>query len=435
MSSVAIAHAATGLRGSIDVPGDKSIAHRALLLGAIADGDTVIRGFPGGADNLATLAACRRLGVVIDEQGAKVVVHGRGWAGLVAPTATLDCANSGTTMRLLAGVLAGRPFPSRLDGDASLRRRPMRRVLDPLSLMGATIHAEGADGRAPLAVEGGTLHSAAHELPVASAQVKSALILAALQATGETTIAEPAPSRDHTERMIRAFGGRLDVQAGRVVVRGPQQLRGASVALPGDLSSAAFLIVAALIVPGSNLEVRNVGLNPTRTGVLDALTAMGAQLEVSRLPAADGGEPIGTIRARTAALRGTRIAGEMLVRAIDEFPILCIAAACATGRTEFADAAELRVKESDRIATMAEVLRTLGASVEERADGLVIEGQATLGGGRIASGGDHRVAMAATVAGLMSRTGVTIEDAGCADVSFPGFYESMARLTASVARA
>jgi len=430
MSSVSVVPAATGLRGAVEVPGDKSIAHRALMLGAIADGDTVIRGFPGGADNLATLAACRGLGVPIEEHGSEILIHGHGWDGLVAPPTTLDCGNSGTTMRLLAGLLAGRPFPSRLDGDASLRRRPMRRVLEPLGRMGATIRAEGTAGGAPLVVEGGLLHPTTHELAVASAQVKSALILAALQAHGETSITEPARSRDHTERMIRAFGGRLDVRAEQVVVSGPQQLRGTTVSLPGDLSSAAFLIVAALVVPGSDLELRHVGLNPTRTGVLDVLAAMGAELDVSPTPAAETGEPVGTIRARTATLRGTRIAGEMLVRAIDEFPILCIAAACASGRTEFADAAELRVKESDRIATMAEMLRTLGATVEERPDGLVVEGPATFGGGRIASGGDHRVAMAATVAGLISRAGVTIEDAACADVSFPGFYETMARLTA-----
>ncbi len=430
MSSVRIARAGAGLRGAVEVPGDKSIAHRALMLGSIADGDTILHGFPGGADNLATLAACRQLGVQIDERGSEIRIHGRGWRGVAQPTRTLDCGNSGTTMRLLAGLLAGRPFASRLDGDASLRHRPMRRVLDPLGKMGANIRAEGAAGSAPLAIDGGVLHPATHELAVASAQVKSALILAALQAEGETIIAEPARSRDHTERMIRAFGGRLEVQGQRVAVFGPQQLRGTSVVLPGDLSSAAFLIVAALVVPGSDLELRSVGLNPTRTGILDVLAAMGADLEVSHTPAAGSDEPRGTIRVRSAALRGTRIAGEMLVRAIDEFPILCIAAACATGRTEFADAAELRVKESDRIATMTEVLRTLGASVEERPDGLIVEGPVGFGGGRIASGGDHRVAMAATVAGLISRTGVTIEDAACADVSFPGFYDTVARLTA-----
>jgi 3-phosphoshikimate 1-carboxyvinyltransferase len=429
--TVTVAAARAGVHGSITVPGDKSIAHRALLLAAVAEGTSRVRGFPGGADNRATLDACRRLGVRIEERGDEVSVEGRGWDGLRAPTDTIDCANSGTSMRLLAGVLAARPFRSRLDGDASLRRRPMARVIAPLTQMGAAIRSEGGDDRAPLVIDGATLRALTHVLPVASAQVKSALILAGLQTAGETRIEEPARSRDHTERMLRVFGGRIAVDGRRLVVPGPQTLRAATIDLPGDFSSAAFPLVAALVVPGSEVSVRGVGLNPSRTGLLDALRAMGAELEVEATGDAAAGEPSGTIRARSQTLRGARIGGELLLRAIDEFPILCLAAACATGRTEFTDAAELRVKESDRIAAMVTLLRQLGAAVEERPAGLVVHGGAPLQGGRIDALGDHRVAMTAAIAGLVSRDGVTIDGAACAAVSYPGFYEMVAGLAAT----
>jgi 3-phosphoshikimate 1-carboxyvinyltransferase len=425
MSTVTIAPAARGLRGTFTVPGDKSIAHRALLLGAIARGATRISGFAGGADNRATLAACEALGVRITVRDGVVDVEGAGWDGLRAPAATIDCANSGTTIRFLTGVLAGRPFASRLDGDASLRRRPMRRVLEPLARMGATIVAEGADGRPPLRVEGTSLTGAAHVLPIASAQVKSALLLAGLQARGRTTVEEPAASRDHTERMLLDFGAQIARAERAIAVDGPQELRGTSVDLPGDFSSAAFLIVAALLVPDSTLRLEAVGVNPTRTGLLDVLRVMGATVDVE-LDAASGAEPRGALTVRAQPLRGARIDGELLLRAIDEFPVLCVAAACAEGRTELRDASELRVKESDRIATMAETLRRLGASVEELPDGLVIEGPTRFAGATIASRGDHRIAMAAAVAGLAASAPVTILDAACADVSFPGFYDLLA---------
>ena len=432
MRTRTIAPAARGLRGDVAVPGDKSIAHRGLLLGAVAEGTTVLRGFPGGADNQATMAACRTLGVRIETAGGEVAVHGAGWEGLRAPAAVIDCANSGTTMRLLAGVLAGRPFTSRLDGDASLRRRPMRRVIEPLARMGASIASAGGEGRPPLLVTGRPLHGVAHVLPIASAQVKSALLLAGLQATGTTSVEEPGPSRDHTERLLGAFGGGVRRSGLRATVIGPRTLRAATVDLPGDFSSAAFLIVAALIVPGSEVRIRGVGLNPTRTGLLDVLAAMGAELEIEAEGGDAGAEPRGTVVARSAALAGTRVGGELLLRAIDEFPILCVAAACARGRTELADAAELRVKESDRIAAMAALLRALGGRVEERPDGLVIEGGYGLGGGRVDAAGDHRVAMAAAVAAVASRDGVTIAGADAADVSFPGFYARLAELAGRV---
>ena len=429
MSNVTITPATRGLRGSFAVPGDKSIAHRALLLGAIARGTTVVHGFAGGADNRATLAACEALGIAVAADDGVLRIDGHGWDGLRAPTATIDCRNSGTTMRLLVGVLAGRPFVSRLTGDASLRRRPMRRVLEPLERMGATIVAEGDDGRAPLRIEGHPLHGAAHVLPIASAQVKSAILLAGLQASGTTTVEEPAVSRDHTERMLVDFGTQVQCAGRTVTLAGAQELRGATVQLPGDFSSAAFLVVAALVVPGSELRLTGVGVNPTRTGLLDVLAAMGAQVTV--LPEAGGGaEPRATLVVRSAPLRAARIGGELLLRAIDEFPILCVAAACADGRTELRDAAELRVKESDRIAVMAETLTRLGAKVEELADGLVIEGPARLGGASIDPRGDHRIAMAAAVAALVASAPVTITDAACADVSFPGFYDLLARASA-----
>jgi 3-phosphoshikimate 1-carboxyvinyltransferase len=423
--SITIAPAARGLAGTFAVPSDKSIAHRALLFGAIAEGTTTITGFQGGRDNRATLAACRALGVAIEEQGETLRVEGRGFAGLRAPAAAIDCENSGTTMRLLTGVLAGRPFTSRLVGDASLMRRPMRRVIDPLGRMGASITSEPGDGRAPLRIEGRALHAATHTLAVASAQVKSAILLAGLQAPGTTRVDEPVRSRDHTERMLRDFGVRLASEERWVALDGPQELRAVAVTLPGDFSSAAFLIVAATLVPGSELTLTGVGLNPTRTGLLDSLAAMGAAIEV--VPTGQGAEPVGTLIVRHRALHAIRIAGDLLVRSIDEFPILCIAAACAEGTTEIRDAAELRVKESDRVAVMATMLRDLGVGVEELPDGLVITGGAALRGARVDPHDDHRIAMAAAIAGVVGGAPVVIDDPGCAEVSFPGFYALLAR--------
>ena len=429
MSTITVAPAARGLRGSLPVPSDKSIAHRAALFGAIADGTTEIRGFQGGRDNRATLAACRALGVEIREHGDTLTLAGRGFEGLRCATEAIDCENSGTTMRMLAGVLAGRPFASRLTGDASLLRRPMRRIIEPLARMGASIVSEPGDGRAPLHIDGRALHAAGHVLTIASAQVKSAILLAGLQAEGVTSVEEPARSRDHTERMLRAFGVELGVHERTVTLRGPQRLTAEAIVLPGDFSSAAFMIVAALLVTRSDLVVTGVGVNPTRTGLLDALAAMGAAITLE--PEDHGAaEPVGTLRVRHSALTATRIGGELMVRSIDEFPILCIAAARADGTTEIRDAAELRVKESDRIAVMAALLRDLGVTVEELPDGLAISGPAALGGARIDPEGDHRIAMAAAIAGLAGRGGVAIVDAECAEVSYPGFYETLATATA-----
>jgi 3-phosphoshikimate 1-carboxyvinyltransferase len=388
MTTMTIAPAARGLRGTLAVPSDKSIAHRALLFGAIARGTTTITGFQGGRDNLATLAVCRALGVPIAARGEMVQIDGSGFDGLRAAAGDLDCENSGTTMRLLTGILAGRPFPSRLVGDASLLQRPMRRVIEPLGRMGAVIVSEPGDGRAPLRIEGRTLHAADHRLAVASAQVKSAILLAGLQAAGTTRVSEPAVSRDHSERMLRTFGATVEVADRAVAVPGPQALQATTVALPGDFSSAAFLVVAALLVPGSDLRIRGVGVNPTRTGLLDVLAAMGARIDVE-CDADVGTEPVGALVVRHQPLRATRVAGDLLVRSIDEFPILCIAAASAEGTTEIRDAQELRVKESDRVAVMAQMLRDLGVAVEEFPDGLAITGPVRFQGARIDPRGDR----------------------------------------------
>ncbi len=425
MTSRTVAPATRGLRGRLTVPSDKSIAHRALLFGAIAHGTTTVRGFQGGRDNRATLAVCRALGVAIDECGEELRITGGGFEGLRAAAGDLDCENSGTTMRLLTGVLAGSAFTSRLVGDGSLLRRPMRRVIEPLGRMGAHIVSEPGGGCAPLRIEGRALHGEGHTLPVASAQVKSAIVLAGLQASGLTRVEEPVRSRDHTERMLVDFGASLRSDDRAVELVGPQRLHGAAFDLPGDFSSAAFLLVAATLVPGSELTLTGVGLNPTRTGLLDALTAMGAAIDV--VPESGGAEPVGSLVVRHRPLRAIRIDGDLLVRSIDEFPILCIAAACAEGTTEIRDAAELRVKESDRVAVMAEMLRDLGVAVEELPDGLVVTGPATLAGARVDPRGDHRIAMAAAVAGLAGTAPVVIDDPECAEVSFPGFYATLAK--------
>ena len=422
------------LRGEITVPGDKSITHRALLLGALADGTTEIAGALDGEDCRATARAVAALGVSVDAApGAPVWrVGGRGLGGLAEPPDVLDCGNSGTSMRLLAGVLAGQPFLAILTGDASLRRRPMRRVVEPLIQMGAQCWGRQGGAYPPLAIRGGSLRGIDITLPVASAQVKSALLLAGLWAGGPVCVTEPALSRDHTERMLGAFGVRLDRQGTTVRLAPGQALRAAPVHVPGDISSAAFFVVAALVVPGSDLVIRGVGLNPTRTGLLDALREMGGDIAVA--PREEGGgEPMGDLRVRASRLRGTRIAGAMIPRLIDEIPALTLAAACAEGTTRIADAAELRVKEVDRIAALAGELGRLGARVDEEPDGLTIHGlgaggAAGLTGAVCRSRGDHRMAMVLAVAGLVARGETVVHETECIETSFPGFTERLAHL-------
>ena len=405
------------LRGRVRVPGDKSISHRAALIGALARGDTVIHHFLRADDCLHTVSCLRALGVGIEDEGSRLIVRGMGprWR---APMTPLDAGNSGTTMRLLAGILAGQPFQTELTGDASLRTRPVDRIVEPLSRMGARIVASG-DGRfPPLRITGGSLRGITYTLPVASAQVKSAVLLAGLLAEGPTTVVEPTPTRDHTERMLAAFGAPIRRDGDRVSVTAAA-LQGHEVRICGDISSAAFLLAAAAAMPGSELTVEHVGLNPTRTGFLDVLRALGAEADV-RQTGEDAGEPVGAVTVRGQRLRGVRIGGSLIPRVIDELPVLCVIATAAEGETVISDAAELRVKESDRIAVIARGLRALGGEVEERPDGLTVYGS-RLHGGRVGSAGDHRIAMAFAVAGLLAGGPVTVEGAESIAVSFPEF--------------
>ncbi len=411
---------AAALHGRLRVPGDKSISHRSIMLGALAEGETRISGFLEGADALATLAAFRRMGVEIAGPSAgEVRVKGVGIRGLQAPDGPLDMGNSGTSMRLLAGLLAGQSFPVTLIGDASLTRRPMRRVTEPLGLMGARIQtSEG--GTAPLLIEpAGALAGIAYPMPVASAQVKSSLLLAGLYAAGETCVSQPAPTRDHTERMLTGFGYSVRRTANRVCLTGGGRLTGCRLQVPADISSAAFFLVGASIAPGSDLVLEGVGINPTRAGVINILRAMGADIELLDRRTA-GGEPVADIRVRHAPLRGIVIAPDQVPLAIDEFPALFIAAACAAGETLLTGAEELRVKESDRIQVMADGLAALGVAAEPRPDGIRITG-GPIGSGTVDAHGDHRIAMAFAMAGL--RAGGPIEVLDCANVetSFPGF--------------
>lgn len=421
-----VATPGTALRGDLAIPGDKSVSHRAVMLAAIAEGESRIDGFLEAADTRATAAIFRQLGVAIEipEDGVRIV-HGVGMHGLHAAREALDCGNAGTAMRLLAGLLAAQAFDSELVGDASLGRRPMRRVIEPLQAMGARIDA--SDGHAPLRIHGGRpLQGREHALPVASAQVKSALLLAGLWADGETVVREPRPTRDYTERMLAAFGAEVSRAPGRAAVHGGQRLVATDLRVPADFSSAAFFIVAASLVPGSELRLREVGVHPRRTGLLRVLRAMGADLEL--VPCAGpgrAGEPLADIVVRHAPLHGVDVPLGVVPDMIDEFPVLCIAAAAARGDTRIRGAAELRVKESDRIAAMASGLRTLGIAVEETPDGAVVRG-GTLQGGTVHSHADHRIAMAFAVAGQLARAPVRIAEVGNVATSFPGF-EVLAR--------
>jgi len=409
------------LHGELRVPGDKSVSHRALMLSAIAEGTSRIHGFLEGEDTRATAAVLSKLGVRIETPSSGVrVVHGVGLQGLRGSSEPLDCGNAGTGMRLLTGLLAGQAFDSELVGDASLSKRPMRRVTDPLTQMGARI--DSRDGLPPLIVHGGqAMRGIRYELPVASAQVKSALLLAGLYSEGVTEIIEPHPTRDYTERMLAAFDWPIDFSPGHASLEGGHTLHATDVEVPADFSSAAFFLVAASIVPGSHLRLPAVGLNPRRTGLLYALRLMGANIVIES-PRESGGEPVGDLVVRYAPLHGIELPESLVPDMIDEFPVLFIAAAVATGTTTIRGAAELRVKESDRIATMATGLRALGASIEETPDGAIIHG-GKLGGGSVQSHLDHRIAMSFAVAGLVAEAPVRINDCSHVATSFPGFLE------------
>ena len=421
------------LTGRISVPGDKSISHRAALLGATATGVTEVVGFLEGQDCLGTLRAVAALGAEVTRKGpGHYRIQGVGADGFSEPGDVVDCGNSGTTARLLLGILAGQPFTTVLTGDESLRRRPMSRVVEPLIRMGARVIGRRGGGCLPLAIAGARpLQPIRHVSPVASAQVKSAVLLAGLWASGPVSVTEPALSRDHTERMLRAFGGALDVDGTTVTVASGRPLAGQLCRVPGDMSSAAFFLVAGLLAGEGSVRIEDVGVNPTRTGVLDVLGAMGATLDVE--PGSADGEPMAHITARPSGLRGTQVEGPLVPRAIDELPILAVAAACAEGATVVRDAAELRLKESDRIRALATEFGKMGVAVEERPDGFRIEGRRTAGpvfrgGDRVSSWGDHRLAMALVVAGLQADGPTVVEDVDCIATSNPDFVAACVRL-------
>ncbi|WP_049414998.1 3-phosphoshikimate 1-carboxyvinyltransferase [Stenotrophomonas maltophilia] len=416
-----IARKGQPLQGSLTIPGDKSVSHRSVMFAALADGTSHIEGFLEGEDTRATARIFSQLGVRIETPSpSQRVVHGVGIDGLKAPDAPLDCGNAGTGMRLLAGLLAGQSFDCTLIGDESLSGRPMRRVTGPLSLMGARIDTQD-DGTPPLHVHGGqTLHGIDFASPVASAQVKSAVLLAGLYAQGETCVTEPHPTRDYTERMLSAFGVDIAFSPGKARLRGGQRLRATDIVVPADFSSAAFYLVAASIIPGSELRLKQVGLNPRRTGLLHALRLMGADITEEN-PAEQGGEPVADLVVRYAPLKGARIPETLVPDMIDEFPALFVAAAAAEGQTVVSGAAELRVKESDRLAAMATGLRALGMQVDETEDGATLHGGVRLGSGTIESHGDHRIAMAFAIAGQISDGEVRINDIANVATSFPDF--------------
>jgi 3-phosphoshikimate 1-carboxyvinyltransferase len=426
------------LRGSVRVPGDKSISHRALLLAAIAEGTSRVEGFLPAGDCLATLRSVRALGIGVEEHSqTTLIVHGRGLHGLQEPDDVLDCGRSGTTMRLLAGILAGQRFTSLLTGDAQLRRRPMGRIVEPLRRMGATVLGREDGRRPPLALRGGDLRGIDYELPVASAQLKSALLLAGLYASGPTTLHVPGPARDHTERMLIAMGGKLEIRDWRLEIEPGGPLQPQDIVVPGDLSSAAFLVVAATLVPGSEITIEGVGVNPTRTGLLDVLQGMGADI-ARKNERIVSGEPVADLTIRAAELHGVEVSGTMVVRAIDELPVLAVAATQARGQTVLRDAAELRVKETDRIATTVQELRLLGAEIEPQPDGFFVCGPTPLHspatecvvgtGASVRSHGDHRLAMALTVAGLVASGETVVQNTDCIADSYPAFEGTLKKL-------
>lgn len=417
-----------GLRGTLTVPGDKSISHRSIMFGSLAEGDTVITGFLYGDDCLSTVAAFRNMGIAIDVTDEKIVVHGKGLYGLTEPENCIDVGNSGTTIRLISGLLAGQPFYTVLTGDDSIRKRPMGRVIKPLSLMGAQIAGRKENTLAPLAIQGTKLKAISYQSPVASAQVKSAILLAGLYADGWTEVIEPSLSRNHTELMLQSFGAEVVCEGNTARVKGKPQLKGQNIEVPGDISSAAYLLVAASIIPDSEVHLKNVGLNPTRTGIIDVLLDMGADITITN-ERVSGGERMGDITVRSAKLHGTTIAGDLIPRLIDEVPIIAVAAACAEGITEIRDAQELKVKESNRLETVAEGLRAFGVQLDVLDDGLRITGGKPLKAGAVCqSYGDHRIAMSMTVAALAAQGSAEIEQFEAVAVSWPTFWDDIQAL-------
>lgn len=416
----------TGLNGKIKIPGDKSISHRAVMFGSLAKGDTEITGFLRGDDCMSTISCFKKLGIDIEVTDDKVIVHGKGINGLTAPSETLDVGNSGTTIRLISGILAAQNFDSTLNGDASIQKRPMNRVIKPLSQMGAEIESTN-NGYAPLTIHGKKLKAMEYTMPVASAQVKSSILLASLFAEGTTTIIEPVASRDHTEIMLNYFGANIKNENGVITSTPVEELYGKNLEVPGDISSAAFFMVAGLIVPNSHIIIENVGINPTRTGIIDALKAMGGYVEIIN-ERKSGGELVGDIEVKTSNLKATTLEGSIIPRMIDEIPVFAVAALCAEGTTVVKDATELKVKESNRISTMSQELGKMGVVIEETDDGMIIKGNQKLKGATVYSHLDHRVAMSCAIASLIADGETTITDADCVGISFPNFYELLNNL-------
>ncbi|AOY75814.1 3-phosphoshikimate 1-carboxyvinyltransferase [Clostridium formicaceticum] len=412
------------IQGKITVPGDKSISHRAVMLSSISKGVSRIQGFLRGEDCLSTIACFRGLGIEIEDKGKEIILQGKGLHGLKEPADVLDAGNSGTTMRLLSGILAGQEFLTIVTGDGSLRKRPMARVAVPLRKMGATIEGRDNGNLAPLVIRGGNLKAIDYTSPVSSAQVKSAILLAGLYSGGKTIVREEITSRDHTEKMLKSLGAKITTEAGKVTVERSELYSQGEIEVPGDISSAAFFMAAAAAIPGSHLIIEKVGLNPTRTGIIDVLKEMGAEIEIDNV-FTSGGEEIGDIIIKGKKLQGTSIGKEIMPRLIDEIPVIAVIAAVAEGKTMITGAEELKVKESNRITSMVTEMKKLGIRVTELPDGMEIEGNNQISGGVVESYGDHRIAMAMAIAGLFANDSVEINDSACIAVSFPEFEETL----------
>lgn len=415
------------LKGEVTIPGDKSVSHRSVMFGSIAKGTTEIHNFLQGADCLSTIACFQKMGIEIERSGDQVLVHGKGLHGLKKPDGILDCGNSGTTTRLISGILAAQDFSVTLTGDASIQKRPMKRIMDPLTRMGARIRSLNDNGCAPLAITGTKLHGIHYQSPVASAQVKSAILLAGLYAEGETKVTEPYVSRNHTELMLSCFGADVRTEHTTAVIKPAKELYGNQLMVPGDISSAAFFIAAGLMIPGSELLIRNVGINPTRDGILHVCREMGADITLMN-PKSGDGEPVADILVRSSNLHGTVIGGAIIPTLIDELPMIAAMACLAEGDTVIKDAAELKVKESNRIDVMVRNLSAMGAQVEETDNGMVIHGGKPLHGAVIDSRLDHRIAMTFAITGCCADDETEILGAECVDISYPGFYEDLERL-------
>ena len=412
------------LRGEVTIPGDKSISHRAVMLGAISEGTTRITNFLRGADCLSTIACFRKMGIDIEESPDQILVHGKGLHGLQAPADILDAGNSGTTTRLISGILAGQSFESTLTGDASIQKRPMKRIITPLTMMGADVESLSGDGCAPLRIRGSHLKGIDYHSPVASAQVKSCILLAGLYADSVTSVTEPYVSRDHSERMLSSFGAALKTDGSTVSIQPEPRLMGQEVAVPGDISSAAYFIAAALLVPGSELLIKNVGINPTRDGILRICRRMGADITILNRRE-HGREPVADLRVKHSPLTGTVIEGAVIPTLIDELPILAVMAAFAEGSTVIRDAQELKVKESNRLDILVHHLSAMGADITGTEDGMVINGGRPLHGAVLESHLDHRIAMSFAVAGIAAQGETEILQADCVDISYPGFYRDL----------